>query len=143
MKSDKKIIGYTCGSFDMFHVGHLNILRNAKSMCDHLIVAVTIDGIVSHKKEKCVIPYEHHIEIVRSIRCVDTAIPQNEIDKVRAYEKIKYDILFVGDDWYESPTWMKYEKILKNYGVKIIYFPYSKQMSTTEIRNKFKKEDEL
>ena len=138
MKTDTNIVGYTCGAFDMFHIGHLNILRNAKSMCDHLIVAVTVDELMSYKDKKPVIPFDHRIEIVRNINCVDTAIPQNDIDKVKAYHKLKYDILFVGDDWDETPTWREYESTLVNNGVKVIYFPYSKQISTTEIKSKLK-----
>ena len=96
------VIGYTTGVFDLFHVGHLNLLKNAKTMCDKLVVGVTIDKLVRYKYKKSVIPYKERIEIVKSCRYVDLAIPQNKIDKLEAFKKIKYDILFVGDDWYEN-----------------------------------------
>lgn len=131
-----KIVGYTCGAFDMFHVGHLNILRNAKSMCDHLIVAVSTDQLIESKKDtKSLIPFEHRIEIVRNIKYVDTVIPQNSLDKIEAYRKLKYNMLFVGDDWYDNPKWSDYENELKSYGAKIIFFPYTEAISTTKIKN--------
>lgn len=133
---NNKIIGYTCGAFDMFHVGHLNILRNAKSMCDHLIVAVSTNGLIeSTKNTKPVISFEHRIEIVRNIQYVDMAISQNNLDKITAHRKLKYDILFVGDDWYDSPKWAEYENTLNGHGAKIVYFPYTEKISTTKIKN--------
>ena len=101
-----KVVGYTCGVYDMFHVGHLNLLRSAKSMCDHLIVAVSTDELIqSNKNKKPVIPFDSRIEIIKSIRYVDTAIPQSNIDKYAAYEKLKFNTLFVGDDWKGSDSW--------------------------------------
>ena len=89
------IIGYTSGVYDLFHIGHLNMLKNAKSMCDKLIVGVTTDELVSYKHKKSVIPFIERIEIVRSLNCVDVAIPQTEIDKVIIWNKLKVNILFV------------------------------------------------
>lgn len=105
-------IGYTTGVFDLFHIGHLNMLKNAKGLCDKLIVGVTVDELVSYKNKKSVIPFEERIEIVRSIKFVDTAIAQENIDKFEAWKKVKFDILFVGDDWYDSKSWNEYEKNL-------------------------------
>ncbi len=127
------IIGYTTGVFDLFHIGHLNMLKNAKGMCDKLIVGVTTDELVAYKNKKAVIPLDERIEIVRNIKCVDVAIPQNSMDKFEAWKKLKYDILFVGDDWYDSEKWNQYEKQLKEVGVRIVYYPYYKGTSSTLI----------
>ena len=132
----KQIIGYTTGVYDMFHVGHLNILRNAKGMCDKLIVGVTVDELVSYKNRKAIIPFEDRIEIIRSIRYVDAAVPQYDMDKVSMCKKLKVDYLFVGDDWYESEKWKEYENELSMIGVQVIYFPYTKKISSTELRKK-------
>lgn len=138
MRKKKRIIGYTTGVYDLFHIGHLNLLKNAKGMCDKLIVGVTVDELVSYKNKKAVIPFEERIEIVRSIKYVDSAIPQENLDKVTMCKKIKADYLFVGDDWYEKDNWKKYEEELKELGVKVIYFPYTKSISSTKLREKIK-----
>ncbi|MCR5119903.1 MAG: adenylyltransferase/cytidyltransferase family protein [Lachnospiraceae bacterium] len=129
------VIGYTTGVYDLFHVGHLNILKCAKGMCDKLIVGVTVDELVEYKGKKAVIPFEDRIEIVRSIRYVDAAVPQYDMDKLTACKKLGASILFVGDDWYETPKWKEYEEQLGAEGIKIIYFPYTKGVSSTQIRN--------
>ncbi|EAI3485456.1 adenylyltransferase/cytidyltransferase family protein, partial [Campylobacter coli] len=92
-------LGYTSGVYDLFHIGHLNLLKNAKGLCDKLIVGVTIDELVQYKNKKSVIPFSERIEIVRSIKYVDAAIPQENIDKYQMWEKLHFDVLFVGDDW--------------------------------------------
>lgn len=127
------IIGYTTGVYDLFHIGHLNMLKNAKGMCDKLIVGVTTDDLVSYKSKKALIPFEERLEIVRNIKSVDTVVAQENMDKFEAWEKLKFDIMFVGDDWYESERWKEYEEKFKKVGVKIIYFPYTKGISSTII----------
>lgn len=127
------VIGYTTGVFDLFHVGHLNMLKNAKAMCDKLIVGVTVDELVSYKHKKAVIPFEERLEIVRSIEYVDVAIPQTSMNKFEAWEKLKFDVMFVGDDWYGTDKWRDYEKQFNEVGVRIIYFPYTKGTSSTLI----------
>jgi len=122
----KKIVGYIGGVFDLFHIGHLNILRNAKALCSKLIVGVTTDKLVNYKHKKAVIPYQERVEIVRNIRFVDMAIPQEVIDKYEIWSKLHFDILFVGSDWHNNPKWKVYEKKLKTKGVKVIYLPYTK-----------------
>lgn len=127
------VLGYTTGVFDLFHIGHLNMLKNAKGMCDKLIVGVTTDELVSYKHKKAVIPFEERIEIVRSIDCVDVAIPQRSMDKFEAWKKLKFDVMFVGDDWYATEKWEEYERQFAEVGVKIIYFPYTRGTSSTLI----------
>lgn len=127
------IIGYTTGVFDLFHIGHLWLLKNAKSMCDRLVVGVTVDELVSYKGKKSVIPFEERIEIISSIKYVDAAIPQYEINKIDMLDKIKFDILFVGDDWYGDLNWKSMEEKLSKDNVKVVYFPYFKGQSSTKI----------
>jgi len=133
------IIGYTTGVFDLFHIGHLKLLKNAKGLCDRLIVGVTSDELVSYKNKRAVIPFEERIEIVRNIKYVDAAIVQNSMDKIEAWGKIKFDMMFVGDDWYNTPKWQKIETELTTKGVKIIYFPYTKGTSSTLINDVLKR----
>jgi glycerol-3-phosphate cytidylyltransferase len=128
------ITGYTSGVFDLFHVGHVNLLRNARSMCDRLIVGVTVDELVSYKGKKAMIPFGERIEIVRSCRYVDVAIAQTDIDKFVAWQKLKYDVLFVGDDWFGDETWKEYEAKLGEVGVKVVYIPYTGGVSSTILR---------
>ena len=126
-----KIVGYTSGVYDLFHIGHLNLLINAKSLCDQLIVGVTTDELVSYKNKKAVIPYQERLEIVRSIKYVDAAVAQEDMDKFKMWEKLKFDVVFVGDDWYQSPKWEEIEEKFKEVGVRVIYFPYTKGVSST------------
>ncbi len=127
------MIGYTSGVYDLFHIGHLNLLKNAKGLCDKLIVGVTVDRLVKYKNKKPVIPFEERIEIVRNIKYVDAAIPQEDLDKFKMWEKLHFDVLFVGDDWYHSPRWDEMEKKFKDVGVRIVYFPYTKGTSSSLI----------
>lgn len=127
------VIGYTSGVFDLFHIGHVNVLRNAKSLCDRLIVGVTVDDLVSYKNKSAVIPYIERLEIVKACRYVDLAVPQNTMDKLDALDRYKFEIMFVGDDWYQSKNWKQYDADFAERGVKIIYFPYTKTTSSTLI----------
>lgn len=137
MKFEKREIsvGYTTGVFDLFHIGHVNLLRNAKSMCDRLIVGVSVDELVRYKHKTPVIPFEERIEIVRSCQYVDVALPQLEIDKVQAWKKLKFDTLFVGDDWFAQPTWKEMETEFSTLGVRVVYFPYTQGTSSTLINH--------
>lgn len=126
-------IGYTTGVYDLFHIGHLNLLKNAKGMCDKLIVGVTVDELVAYKGKKAMIPFEDRIEIVRSIKYVDAAVPQYDMDKLEACKKLGAQFLFVGDDWYGTEKWQAYEKEFAEAGIKIVYFPYTKGISSTQI----------
>ena len=127
------IIGYTTGVFDLFHIGHLNLMKNAKGMCDKLIVGVTVDELVAYKGKKAMIPFEDRIEIVRSIKYVDAAVPQYDMNKLEACKKLGAQYLFVGDDWYGTEKWKAYEKEFEAEGIKIIYFPYTKGISSSQI----------
>lgn len=129
------IIGYTTGVYDLFHVGHLTLLKHAKGLCDKLIVGVTTDELVSYKGKQAIIPFEDRIEIVRSIKYVDVAVPQYDMDKLSACKKLGATILFVGDDWYGTDKWQKYEEEFNAAGIKIIYFPYTKRVSSTMLSN--------
>lgn len=127
------IIGYTTGVYDLFHIGHLNLLKNAKGLCDKLIVGVTTDELVSYKGKQAMIPFEDRIEIVRSCRYVDAAVPQYDMDKLASCKKLGATVMFVGDDWYASKKWQQYEKEFKENGIRIVYFPYTKGISSTRI----------
>ena len=139
----KKIIGYTAGVFDLFHIGHLKILQNAKSICDKLIVGVSTDELVyKYKNKKPVIPFSERIEVVRAIKYVDAVIPQVDLNKIEIWKKIKFDLMVVGDDWYNSKKWKKIDDNLIKKKVKVVYFPYTKNTSSTKINNildKFRK----
>lgn len=126
-------IGYTTGVFDLFHVGHVQLLRRAKALCDKLIVGVTVDELVLYKGKKSVIPFEERLSVVESCRFTDVVIPQRSINKVEAVKKLKADYLFVGDDWYDSDNWNKMEQELAKINCKVIYFPYHHGTSSTLI----------
>lgn len=132
------IIGYTTGVYDLFHIGHLNLFKNAKGMCDKLIVGVTVDELVQYKGKSAMIPFEDRIELVRSCKYVDVAVPQYDMDKLSACRKLGASILFVGDDWYGTEKWIQYEKEFKEYGIRIVYFPYTKGVSSTKINEALK-----
>ncbi len=133
------IVGYTAGVFDLFHIGHLNLLKNAKGMCDKLIVGVTVDELVLYKNKRAVIPFSERIEIVRSISYVDAAIPQEDMDKIKMCKKLKASLLFVGDDWYMTDKWNRYEEECKSNGIQVVYFPYTKGISSTLINETLNK----
>ena len=127
------IIGYTTGVYDLFHIGHLNLFKNAKGMCDRLVVGVTVDELVAYKGKQAMIPFEDRIEIVRSCKYVDAAVPQYDMDKLSACKKLGAKLLFVGDDWYGTNKWEEYEKQFTEAGIQIIYFPYTRGISSTKI----------
>ena len=132
------VIGYTAGVYDLFHVGHLNLLKNAKGMCDKLIVGVTTDELVSYKGKNAMIPFEDRAEIVRSIKYVDAVVHQADMDKLKMCKKLGATILFVGDDWYGTEKWQNYEVEFAKEGIKIVYFPYTKGISSTKITEALK-----
>ena len=130
-------VGYTTGVFDMFHIGHLNILRRAKEQCEYLIVGVSTDELVQeYKKKTPVISFEERCEIVQAIDCVDKVVAQENRDKFWAWKQLDFDVMFVGDDWKGKPLFMEVEAELKKVGVDVVYFPYTKDTSSTILREK-------
>lgn len=127
------IVGYTAGVYDLFHIGHLNLLKNARGMCDKLVVGVTVDELVTYKGKHAMIPFEDRIEIVRSCKYVDAAVPQYDMDKLKACRELGASLLFVGDDWYGTEKWREYEREASAFGIQIVYFPYTKGVSSTQI----------
>ncbi len=132
---NKKIIGYTTGVFDLFHVGHLNILRQAKARCDYLIVGVCTDELTHRLKGKWpVVPYEQRARIVEALRYVDEVVPETSADKLAAWERLGYDVLFKGGDAREKPAYKEFEKELAKHGAYIQYFPYTDGVSSSLFR---------
>lgn len=128
-------IGYTTGVFDMFHIGHLNILRRAKELCDYLIVGVSTDELVEHDKNKTpIIPFENRCKIVEAIRYVDKVVPQVDKNKIEAWRKLGFDKMFVGSDWEGSPQWRDFEKQFSEVGVEIVYLPHTDGISSSLLR---------
>lgn len=131
------IIGYTTGVFDMFHIGHLNILRRAKEQCDYLIVGVSTDELVKKDKNKTpIIPFNERFEIVKAIKYVDEVVPQPNKDKLAAWERYHFNKMFVGSDWKGTPQWEKIENQFDPIGVEIVYFPHTDGISSTILRSK-------
>ena len=140
MSSNNKKIGYTTGVFDLFHVGHLEILRKAKENCDYLIVGVSTDELVQkYKNKRPIITFDQRIEIIKSIKYVDEVVVQKDRDKLSALHKIGFNIMFVGDDWKGSKLFLDLECKFQKHGVEIFYFPYTKNISSTSLRSILKR----
>lgn len=135
--NNNKVIGYTTGVFDLFHIGHLNILKNAKESCDYLIVGVTIDDLVTYKRTSVITPFEERIKIVEAIKYVDKVVPQTSMNKMEAWEELHFNKMFVGSDWKGSERWNELEKKFAKVAVKIQYFPYTEGTSSTHLKNIF------
>jgi len=130
-----KKIGYTTGVFDLFHIGHLNVLKRASLECDYLIVGVTSDELsIAAKHKKPVIPFSERMEIVEAIKFVDEVVPQVNYDKIEAWNNLKFDRMFVGDDWKGTDKWNQIEKEFAEFGVEILYFSYTSHTSSTKLR---------
>ena len=128
------IIGYTTGVYDMFHIGHLNVIQRAKKQCDYLIVGVSTDRLVLKEKNKTpVIPYEERAAIVAALKCVDQVVPQEDKNKFGAWEKLHFHKMFVGSDWQGTDVWKKYEEQFKPLGVEIVYLPHTDGISSTKL----------
>lgn len=129
------IIGYTTGVFDMFHIGHLNILRRAKEKCDYLIVGVSTDEVVeSYKHHKPVIPYEQRAAIVEAIKYVDEVVPQTTMDKTEFLKQRHFDVMFHGDEWKGTELYNKYEEEFAKLGARIEYLSHTEGISSTMLR---------
>ncbi|MBQ6907640.1 MAG: adenylyltransferase/cytidyltransferase family protein [Clostridia bacterium] len=127
-----QIVGYTTGVYDLFHIGHLNLLKRAKEKCDYLIVGVSTDEVVKQYKNKIpVMNYKERSDIIRNIKYADKVVVQDNMDKFSAWTELKYNVIFHGDDWKGSPMYSEIEKKLNDVGVKIVYFPYTKGISSS------------
>lgn len=134
-----KIIGYTQGTYDMFHIGHLNLIRNAKRHCDYLIVGVNRDDLVeNYKNKRPIVPENERLEIVRAIEFVDEAILVDTLDKKAIWDVLQFDEIYIGDDWKGNARWEETGKILDQLGAKLVYLPYTKDTSSTMLREKLK-----
>lgn len=125
-------IGYTTGVFDMFHVGHLNILKRAKAQCEHLIVGVSTDALVQSYKDKTpIIPFEERFAIVGAIKYVDEVVPQTSMDKFKAWQQLKFNALFHGSDWKDSDMYNAIVKQFSEVGVDVVFLPHTSGISST------------
>lgn len=137
---EKKVVGYTTGVYDMFHIGHLNILRRAKEQCDFLIVGVSTDELVQKEKNKTpIISFQERVEIIKELRCVDMVVAQHNKDKLQAWGQYHFDKMFVGSDWKGTPQWIHFEKQFAPLGVEIIYLPHTDGISSTILTEVVKK----
>ena len=128
-------IGYTTGVFDMFHIGHLNILKRAKEQCETLIVGVSTDQVVlDYKKHLPVIPFEQRVEIVSAIKYVDKVVPQVSMDKMQAFKQLGFNALFHGSDWKNSDMYNKIIEDFSKVGVDVVFLPHTEGISSTMIR---------
>ena len=128
-------IGYTQGVYDMFHIGHLNLLKNAKDQCDYLIVGVNSDNLVKDYKNKVpVICEEERRTIVENIKCVDRAVIVHSLDKMQAWNKFHFDAIFIGSDWKGNSRWEETGRILSTVGAELVYLPYTNGISSTMLR---------
>lgn len=132
MGEKKYKVGYTTGVYDMFHVGHLRIIKRAKEMCEYLIVGVSTDELVqSYKNKTPIIPFENRVEIVAACRYVDEVVPQTTMDKLEAWKNLKFDVMFHGDEWKGTPLYNKYEEEFAKVGAEIVYFKHTEGVSST------------
>lgn len=133
-------VGYTTGVYDMFHIGHLNILKRAKEQCETLIVGVTTDELCYKRKKKYPIINENdRMSIISAIRYVDKVVPQIDMDKVRQVKEFGVDVVFVGSDWKGTEAWNKYEREFAKIGCKVVYLDHTDGISSTILREKLKK----
>lgn len=132
-------IGYTQGAFDMFHIGHLNLLKHAKEKCEYLIVGVNTDELIADYKAKhAVIPLAERMSILEAIRYVDKVVPADTLDKTDIVKQLKCDAIFIGDDWANDPRWIRTKKDMKKIGVDVIFLPYTQDTNSTLLREKLK-----
>ena len=135
-------IGYTTGVFDMFHIGHLNILKRAKSQCDFLIVGVSTDELVQHDKNKTpIIPFEDRCTIIEAIKYVDKVVAQPDKNKFAAWERYHFNKMFVGSDWKGTETWKRFEAQFAPVGVEIVYLDHTDGISSTILRDKLNSQE--
>lgn len=135
-------IGYTTGVYDMFHIGHLNVISRAKELCDYLIVGVTTDELCeSRKHKKPIICATERMAIVSAIRYVDQVVPQNSMDKLAAVIKYNVDVVFVGSDWKNTPEWKRYEEEFATVGCDVVYLSHTDGISSSILRERLNSAD--
>ncbi len=128
-------LGYTQGVYDMFHIGHLHIINSAAAMCEKLIVGVNSDELVEqYKNKKTVISQIDRAEIIRNLKSVDDCVIVDTLDKVALYQELKFDAVFIGDDWKGNERWLQTEKDLAPFGVDVVYLPHTPNISSTMLR---------
>ena len=138
------VVGYTTGVYDMFHIGHLNIIQRAKEQCDYLIVGVTTDELCMKCKNKLpVIPEEDRVAIVKAIRYVDQVVLQTDMDKLKAIKEYHINKVFVGSDWKGTPSWIEYEKQFAAVGCEVVYLDHTDGISSTILRERLNSEQRL
>lgn len=133
----EKVIGYTQGTFDMFHIGHLNLIKNAKRHCDYLVVGVNTDELVeSYKNKRPIVPLEERVEIVRAIKYVDEVIVTKTLDKKEIWNSVRFNEIYIGDDWKGNARWEQTGKDMEKLGARLVFLPYTKETSSTMLREK-------
>ena len=131
----KRRIGYAPGVYDLFHIGHLNLLARAAERCDHLVAGVVSDELATSAKGRTpVVPFDERLEIVRSIRHVDEAVAEVLPEKLDTWRQVRFDVIFKGDDWQGTPKGDKLERDFGSVGVEVVYFPYTVHTSSTMLR---------
>lgn len=130
-----KRVGYAGGAFDLFHVGHLNILKHARSQCDYLIAGVVSDELLELTKGRSpIVPLAERLEIVRHISFVDEAVAETRLDKLDTWRAVGFDVYFKGDDWKGTERGLRLEREFAAVGVELVYFPYTMSTSSTSLR---------
>ena len=128
-------VGYVPGVFDMFHIGHLNILRASRERCDRLIAGVVTDEVVETMKGyRPIVPLEERMEILRAVRYVDDVVVDTSADKREVWRDHRFDVLFKGDDWQHSERGERLERQMADVGVAVAYLPYTPHTSSTVLR---------
>ncbi len=134
-----ELVGYAPGAYDLFHVGHLNLLRRVRMECDYLIAGVVSDQVALEQKGRLpVVPEDERLEIVRSLDVVDEAVLETTTDKLATWERVRFDVVYKGDDWVGSAKWLALERDFAARGVAVVYLPYTRHVSTSLLRTKQK-----
>jgi glycerol-3-phosphate cytidylyltransferase len=134
--ADTDVVGYVPGAWDMFHIGHLNLIKRARAQCDYLVVGVVTDEVLELAKNKRpVVPLAERLEVVRSMDLVDQAVTDLSSDKLVMWELLHFDLLFKGDDWKGTPSGDRLEATMNSVGVEVVYFPYTTRTSSTALRH--------
>lgn len=132
-----KIVGYTQGTFDLFHIGHLNLLEKARSHCDYLIVGVNSDELVKeYKKKDVIVTVDERARILKALRCVDAVIITDSLDKTKYHQELNFNKIFVGNDWEKDERWIQTKKEMTDLGAELIFLPYTPTTSSTILRKK-------